>query len=229
MYGIPYRQVHDADIQPEAPILHIPDILPDTGLHLGQFLRFTTTTRYLSPTRDTRFDKVTDHVFIYQFGILLRMLQHVRTGTHYRHIPSQYVDKLRQLIDTAFTKKITEFRLARVVLRSLQRIALGVHLHTAEFIAVKLLSAQTVTFLLKENRTRRGGFGDNPYDEIDKRKQRTQEQQGANHIEHTLDETVQRLAQGLLADIQDRHLANEPHTHRAAKIVTHIGNTVETD
>ena len=112
MYGIPYRQVHDADIQPKTPILHIPDILPDTGLHLGQFLRFTTTTRYLSPTRDTRFDKVTDHVFIYQFGIFLRMLQHVRTGTHYRHIPSQDVDKLRQLIDAALTKKITEFRLA---------------------------------------------------------------------------------------------------------------------
>ena len=157
------------------------------------------------------------------------MLQHVRTGTHYRHIPSQDVDKLRQLIDAALTKKITEFRLAGVVLRSLQRIALGVHPHTAEFIAIKLLSAQTVTFLLKENRTRRSSFGDNPYDEVDKREQRTQEQQGANHIEHTLDETVQRLAQGLLADIQYRHLANEPHTHRAAKIVTYIGNAVETD
>ena len=57
-------QVHDADVQPETPVLDVPDVSLDALFHLPEFLGLSTITRNLCPSRDARFGEMTYHVLV---------------------------------------------------------------------------------------------------------------------------------------------------------------------
>ena len=67
------RQPDDADVEPDAPVLHIPDVTLHAPLHLPELLSLAPIARHLRPTRHTRLHKVAHHILIYQLRILFRM------------------------------------------------------------------------------------------------------------------------------------------------------------
>ena len=91
------------------------------------------------------------------------MLQHVRTRTHQRHVTQENIDQLWQFIDVRLSHEITEFRLSRVILRSLHLVGILVHLHASELIAPEFLTIDTVALLFEEDRSRRSNLDDSPH------------------------------------------------------------------
>lgn len=118
--GVAYGHVDDAQVEPERPVLHIPDVLTDAVFHLIEFLGLATATVHLCPTGNARLQQMAHHVFVYQCRIFLGMLEHMRTRTDYRHVSQEYIDELRQLIDAALAEEIAKPRLAGVILGRLE-------------------------------------------------------------------------------------------------------------
>lgn len=145
-----HRHPHDADIQPDAPMLYIPDVALHPFLHLPEFLRLSAESRHLRPTCDARLHKMTHHIFANFALVHFRMVQHVRSRPHYTHITHQHVPELRQLIYVVFSYPVTKGELSWIVLRSLQCIRLFINVHRAELIVHKILSIHTRSFLSKE-------------------------------------------------------------------------------
>ena len=148
------RQPDDTDVQPDAPVLDIPDVTPDAPLHLPELLRLTPEASHLRPTSHARLHEVAHHILINQLRVLLRMRQHVRSGPHDTHPALQHIKELRQLVDIRLTHKIAEGILPRIILRRLHPVRILVHVHRAELIALKLLAIQSRPYLLEQDRPR---------------------------------------------------------------------------
>lgn len=102
------REEDNLDVEPERPVLDIPDVSADALFHLPQLLGLAAESRNLSPTRDTRLGEMANHVFVYQAAVYLSVMQHVRTRTHDAHVALQHVDKLRELIDVRLSHEVAE-------------------------------------------------------------------------------------------------------------------------
>ena len=123
------RHPNDAQVEPEAPVLDIPDVALHTTLHLPQLTGLTAEARHLCPAGDTGLDEVAHHILVYQFVVLFRMGQHVRPWSHDAHVADQHVPELWQFVDVGLANEITEGELARIVLGGLQAIGIGVDVH----------------------------------------------------------------------------------------------------
>lgn len=147
-------QEDNADVKPERPVLDIPDITLDTLLHLPELLRLTTETRYLSPTGNSRFREVANHILINQTAINLSVIQHVRSRTHDTHVALQYINKLRELINIRLSHEVAERKLSWVILRRLSLVRILVHMHRTELQTHECITIQTRSSLTEEDRTR---------------------------------------------------------------------------
>ena len=169
------------------------------------------------------------HVLVDDLAIFLGMLQHVRTGTHNRHVVPKHVDELRELIDTGLAQEIAPLGLTRVILGGLNQVGLVVHLHAAELQASELFTVVTAAFLFEEYRTRHGNLGDNSHDDVDPPENQDQEKKRCNNVEETLDGAVVRQAQRLIAHSEHRHVIHILHGHTTVQEVVHIGHGVKVD
>ena len=155
------------------------------------------------------------------------MLHHVGPRTHHRHRAHQHVDKLRQLVDVRLPHYVAPLRLPRVVLRRLQPVGVGVHLHRAELQTVELLAQQSVPLLLEKQRSRHrylrddGHYGAYP-------PEAGYEKQPAHHyVKRALQYPVAHLAQRLLAYRQHGHVVHHLHHHVPVHVVAHVGHREE--
>ena len=124
----------------------------------------------LSPTGYPWFYKVPHHIFINQSGISLRMSQHVRTGTNYRHFTLKDINKLRKFINIRTTEKVPKTSFSGIISRSLFTVGFIIHFHRTEFVTYKIHTIQPRTHLLKEYRTGRGQLYNTSNYEVNKGK-----------------------------------------------------------
>ena len=134
-------------------MLDIPDVTLHATFHLPQLTGLATESCHLSPAGDAWLNEVAHHIFAYQFIVLLCMGQHVGTWPYNTHIANQHVPELRQLVNVGLTHEVTERELTWVVLGSLYPIAVCVHMHGTELIAIEVMSVETSTTLTEENRS----------------------------------------------------------------------------
>ena len=72
----------------------------NTRLHFVDGICFATQSIDLRPSSDARLDLVAQHVARYQLHVLVIVRERVRTWTDDAHVALQYVDELRQLVQT---------------------------------------------------------------------------------------------------------------------------------
>ena len=164
------RAPHDAEVEPETPVFHVPDVGLHAVLHLVHCFRLAAEALHLCPSRDAGFYQMAHHVTADQARVFLRMEQHVRARPYEAHVAFEHIDELRQLVDVGFTHQVAEFEFARVVLGGLYAVAVFVDVHASELQAIELFSVQSVPLLFKENRPRTLYFDDDTCNEVHNRK-----------------------------------------------------------
>ena len=138
--NIRHRFHDDADVKQQRPVLYVFYVLLHAIFHLTQFLCLTTESRHLGKAGDARFCQVANHVAVDDVGIFLCVLQHVRTGTHNRHVAQQHVDELWELVNVGFAHDIAVGEFAWVVFGGLKPVGVFVHVHRPELQAIKRLA-----------------------------------------------------------------------------------------
>lgn len=229
MNGILDRLVDDEEIESRSPVFQIPDVELDTAFHLPELAGLATETVDLRPAGNTRLDKVANHVFVDDAGILFGVLQHVGTRTDDGHVAPENVDELGQLINTGLTDELAYPRLTGIVERSLQTVGIGVDTHGAELVTPEFTSVNSCAFLLEENGTGRGQLDGNAYDDIDNREERAKEKSGEQNVEGTFDQTVLDVGQRFATDGEYRSVADELHVHAALEVVADAGDAEKMD
>ena len=93
------RAPHDAEVEPETPVFHVPDVGLHAVLHLVQCLRLAAEALHLCPSRDAGIYQLAHHVTAEQTQVFLRMEQHVWARPYEAHVAS-----LCQLRNNFFSK-----------------------------------------------------------------------------------------------------------------------------
>ena len=144
----------DTQVEPQAPVLDVPDVALHTSLHLPKLAGLTTEARHLRPAGDARLDEMAYHILLDELIVLLSMSQHVRSWPHNTHIAYKDVPELRQLIDVCLAHEITERELARVVLSGLQTVGITIYMHGAELVAIEITPIESRATLSEEHGAR---------------------------------------------------------------------------
>ncbi len=188
------REPDNTEVEPQTPMLDIPDVALYTTFHLPQLTGLTTKTCYLRPACDAGLDEVTHHVLVYQLVVLLCMCQHVWSGTHDAHITDKHVPELWQFVNVGLTHEITERELARIVLRGLQAVGIVIYVHGAELIAPERAPVKPRAPLAEEDGARALTLDDdgNEWQQQDCGCQENGRQQD---VGQTLKQSVQRVLQ----------------------------------
>ena len=92
------------------------------------------------------------HVFVYQFGIEFRVIEHMGTRPDDAHVPPQDIEELGKLVQIGLAHEIAERELARVIFGCLRRVRLVVDVHAAELVTPEAGSVQSGPFLSEEHR-----------------------------------------------------------------------------
>ena len=179
----------DAEVEPEGPVLDVPDVALDAALHLPELLRLATVAGDLRPAGDAGTHEMAHHVLVDETGVLLGMGEHVGTRSDDGHVTAQDVPELGQLVDVHAAHEVAEGELAGVVLRGLQAVGIDVDMHGAELQAEEAPAAKACALLTEED-----GAGtlelDDQGDEGREGQQQEQHEEGEKDVEETLDETV---------------------------------------
>ena len=107
------------DIEPERPVLDIPNVFLYAFLHLPQFLGLTTATIHLGIAGDAGTTEMAHHVLVDDVAVLFGVGKHMRTGTDDAHVAFQHVEELRELVDVGLADEVAEGKFSRVVLGGL--------------------------------------------------------------------------------------------------------------
>src|SRR5690606_32615504 len=78
---------------------------------------------------------------------------HVRTRSNDRHIAFQHIEKLRQFVQTCFSKNFPQFGNTRIISFSWFPIVFLIRSHGSKFQAIKFLPVYSISFLCEENGT----------------------------------------------------------------------------
>jgi len=147
-------KVYDTDVQPETPVLDVPDVSLDALFHLPKFLGLSTIASHLCPSRDAWFGEMAHHVLVDDGAIYLSVMQHVGSWTYDAHVSLQHVDELWELIDVGLSHEVAKGELARVVLGGLHQVCILIDVHRAELQAQESLAVQSRSCLTEEDRSR---------------------------------------------------------------------------
>ena len=201
-------QQDDADVEPERPMLDVPDVALYAPFHLPQLLGLASESRFLGPARNARFHEVAHHVFVEQLAVHLRVFQHVWAWSHDAHVVLQHVPELRQLVDVALAHEVAKGELAWVVLGGLHLVGVLVDMHGAELIAHERASVHTGSCLLEEDGAGALALDDERYDG-DKQAQGYEHTDGEHDVECSLDKLVGRDREGQAEERKHLVVANE--------------------
>ena len=114
----------------------------------------------------------------------------MRTWSNERHVTAKHIDELRQFVYIGTAHEIAHTRLARIVFRGLQLIAVGIDAHRAEFVAVEFLSVESASLLAEENGAGAGEFDPDTEDHIDDGEDRDEQDCRDDNVETTFDHSV---------------------------------------
>lgn len=152
MDNAPGRHEDDFHVKPERPVLDIPDVMFYPFLHESRVFGLTPVSGDLCPAGDAGLGEMPYHVFVYQFGIEFRVIDHVGTRPDDAHVPPQDIEELGKLVQIGLAHEIAERELARVIFGCLRRVRLIVDVHAAELVTPEAGSVQSGPFLSEEHR-----------------------------------------------------------------------------
>src|SRR6185312_4302103 len=147
------RAQNDPKVEPDGPVVDVPDIALDALDHFLDGIGFTAKTAYLGQAGKAGLHAVALHVAVKSVAEIVIVGNRMRPRPHDRHMSLQHVDELRQLVETAGTQEAAKPGDPRVVDHGLGHldVALDVLVHGAEFPDVHLLAAYTVALLAIED------------------------------------------------------------------------------
>ena len=226
----------DAHIEPEAPVLHVPDVVVDAAFHLPQLLGLATESCHLSPARDAGLHKMTHHILVYQLTVYLRMVEHMGPRAHDAHVALEHVEKLGQLVDIGLAHEVAKGKLARVVLGGLHQVGILIDMHRAELVAIEVAAVDACSGLFEEDGP--GTLDVNGQgDEGNKRQEAQQHARGDHDVKRTLDKLVAgqherlvvigkhgRLAHQLLLERMAKHGSKGRHIIEVYRVVVAIAH-----
>ena len=227
MDGIFDSLVDDEEVEHGSPVLDVPDVELDTAFHLPELAGLAAEAVDLGPAGDAGLDEVAHHVLLDDVGVLFGVLQHVGTRTDDGHVAAEDVDELGQLVDAGLADELAYPRLAGIMERGLQAVGIGIDPHGTELVAPELTAVEPRTLLPEEDRTGRRELDGGAYDEVDEREDGAQEKPREQKVEATLDEAIEGIGQGFVADGQDRNIAQQLEIHAALEVVAYAGNAVK--
>ena len=218
------RHPHNAYVEPDRPVLDVPDVSLDALFHLPEFLGLSTITRNLCPSRDARFGEMTYHVLVDDGTIYLSVMQHVRSWTYDAHVSPQHVDELRKLIDVGLSHEVAKGELARIVLGGLHQVGILVDVHGAELQTLESLAVQSRSCLTEKDRSRTLNL-DDECDDGQEWKQTEADDGADNDVEGAFGGTIAKSRQGLLV-IRKYALAQVVQRFQAQLILTKLSRQV---
>lgn len=157
------RQENNLYIEPEAPVFNIPNVSLNPLFHLPKLMGLAPKTGYLSPSGDARTAEMTRHVFVDEFAVHLRMMEHMGAWANDAHVAFEHIDKLWQLVNIGLAHEFAKRKLAWVVLGGLNIVCIPVDVHGSELNALKGGAVKASSFLLEKDRTRALKFDNDSY------------------------------------------------------------------
>ena len=227
--GILDGLVDDEEVEGGRPVLEVPDVQLDAALHLPEFAGLAPEAVDLGPAGDAGLDEVAHHVLVDEVGVLVGVLQHVGARTHDGHVAPEDVDELGQLVDAGLADELAHTRLARVVERGLQAVAVRIDPHGAELVAPEVVAVEPRAPLPEEDGAGRRELDGDADNDVDEGEQRAEEQARENDVEQTLGEAVLHPVERLVADGEDGRVAHQQHVHAAFQVIADAGDAVEMD
>ena len=217
----------DVDVQPEAPVLDVPDVAADAAFHLLDCAGLAAVAGDLAPAGDAGLDVVADHVLVYEVGVFFGVPYHVGTGTYDAHLPEQHVDELRELVYAGVAQYLAPPGDTGVAPSGLQGVGLGVDLHAAELDAGELLAVEAGALLQEEHGPGHGQLRHYRHHYEYRNEQGAEEEQREHYVERPLDGAVALPAQGFLVQAQAGNAAHHGEVHLVVDVVAHVGHAVE--
>ena len=218
----------DPDVEPEGPVLDIPDVLLYAFLHLPHLFRFTATATHLCPAGDAGEAEMPHHVLVDDLAILLGVCQHVRAWSYDAHVALEHVEELREFIDVGLSYEITEGEFTRVVLGGLYLVGVLVDMHRPEFIASERFAIESRPLLLEED-----GAWTLPFDQVgDEGDEGNHDQayNGTHHdVEQPFDELVEGVGEGFVMIGEHHRLTQLLGLEVQQEIARHPGDIIEMD
>lgn len=149
------RQQDNPRIEPETPVLEVPDIIFNTVIDILKHFDFAPVTMDLCPAGNSGLQEVADHIMLKKLRIVVGMFHHVRTRAYHAHIAQENVDKLGHLVEAGFAQKRPQAGDPGIALGGLLLVGVLVHAHCPEFEAVKGFSTFSAPLLHEEDRAPR--------------------------------------------------------------------------
>src|SRR6266702_2926628 len=126
------RSQQDQHVEPNTPVVDVPEIEVDTLLHELDLLGPASTALNLRPTGYSGFDVMPERVFRQQIAVVAVMGERMRARADQRHVAKQNIEELRQLIDAGGPQYSAEPTDPRIMSRCLGYIvAVFQHRHGA--------------------------------------------------------------------------------------------------
>ena len=222
-----HRLEDDKEVEPEAPVLDVPDVALDAAFHLVEGLGLAAVAGDLAPAGDAGLYIMADHVFVDKLGVLLGVLEHVGAGADDAHLAEKHVDELRKLVEAGVAHDLAPAGDARIALRGLEAVGLGVDLHAAELEAGELLAIESGALLAEEHGAGHRELRHDGHDQQYGDEESAEEKQREHYVEHALDDAVLDPAERLVAKAQAGHAAHHYEMHLPVDVVAHVRHAVE--
>lgn len=227
--ALPYGAEEYLYIEDWIPVLDIPDIVLHTVFHIIERTGLAPAAIDLSPSGDSRLGKMAHHIVANQTIVHVSVVFHVRSRPYDRHVAFQYIDELWQFVDRASAQEVSELGLARVVLRGLQLVRIGIDFHRTEFVDHEALAVVACSLLLEIDRTGRRELGADIDKDKDERIDGAEEQEGEHDVEGTFVYLRYRVCHWLLVQTYQVDATHAADHHRAAGITVHRRHEEEVD
>ena len=149
-----YRHQNNLEIQPEGPVLDIPQVVFNAFLHFFQGICFSAPAVGLGPACDAGFDLVAHHVAEDLFSVEFIVGYGVGSGSHNGHSPLQHINKLREFVQGGAPQECSQLCDPGVIFASLGNgITVFADTHGAEFPDHDFFPIHAVTVLLEQDRS----------------------------------------------------------------------------
>ena len=180
-HGERHRLEDDLHIEPERPVVYVPEIQFYTLSYAG----IAPVPMYLSPAGHAGLHLMLDHVERNRLAELIDKMRKLRSRSHDTHLAFQNIEKLRKFIEGCTPHEDAQFRSPVVPRFSPGRISPVIYHHRPEFQHLKLPLLVSDAHLLKQNRSRGRDF--------DRDRQNQHDRAGYNYTEKAYDNVCSPL------------------------------------
>src|ERR1700735_3864696 len=144
---------HDGEVEPDTPVVDVPNIELDPSLHLIEGVRLAAGAVNLCPTRYTGLYVVAERIFLDNRCEMPFVRRRVGPRPDQRHVTQEHVEQLGELVNAVSTQPPADPRHPLVaLLRLLNDVAIFHHRHGAKLVDPERPPIKTMPGLPKKRR-----------------------------------------------------------------------------